>query len=194
MALAPGTDADFGANPILFEAGGKKLVGAGAKSGTFYARDRMTGAEAWKTPVTDTCRLGGILNNGAYDGARIYVASFPCTSALFPAPTLQPGQSVVAALDPATGNILWKKNVPANSWGPTAVANGVLFVAANTVVQAFNAATGDVLYTYDAKASIGSGFAVLDGQVFFGAGFNASDAFSLAGATAGQTLVALAVP
>jgi polyvinyl alcohol dehydrogenase (cytochrome) len=189
-----GLDHDFGANPIVFEAGGRQLVGAGAKSGTFYAVDRMTGQLAWSRNLSEGCRLGGILNNGAYDGARIYVTSFPCFSTLVPLPILTPGIPVVAALDPATGNVLWQHDMPAQSWGPITVANGVVFVPAQRTMQAMNAATGELLFTYDTAGSICSGAAVVDGQVFFGSGFPASDAFNLAGATDGATLHALALP
>ncbi|HMJ15883.1 MAG TPA: PQQ-binding-like beta-propeller repeat protein, partial [Polyangiaceae bacterium] len=78
-------DYDFGAGAILFETSGglfgRKLVGAGAKSGTFYALDRQTGAIVWSHKVGEGNLLsGGVLNNGAYDGQRILVASNRATS------------------------------------------------------------------------------------------------------------------
>jgi polyvinyl alcohol dehydrogenase (cytochrome) len=189
-----GEDHDFGANPVLFEAGGMKLVGAGAKSGTFYAVDRVTGQMVWSRNLSDGCRLGGILNNGAYDGTRIYAASFPCTSAVSPFPILTPGTPVVAALNPADGSVIWMKNMTAQSWGPITVANGVLFVPSNKTLNALNAATGDTLFTYETQGSITSAPVVVDGHVYFGSGIPPADAFNLGGAADGTTLHALALP
>jgi polyvinyl alcohol dehydrogenase (cytochrome) len=178
-----GPDHDFGTNPILFEADGKKLVGAGAKSGIFYALERETGEMVWTKSITAGCAAGGILNNGAYDGTRIYVSSWACA-----------GPAALVALDPATGMAVWSKNVPAQSWAPITVANGVLFVPANTTMQAFDASSGDLLFEYETEGSICSGAVVVDGQVFFGSGFPPSHIANFGGAKDGNVLHALSLP
>ncbi|MEW6271596.1 MAG: PQQ-binding-like beta-propeller repeat protein [Thermodesulfobacteriota bacterium] len=64
-----GPDADFGANPILFEADGRTLVGAGQKNGMFWTLDRMTGEVVWsRTLGAGSPLTGGVLNNGAFGG------------------------------------------------------------------------------------------------------------------------------
>jgi polyvinyl alcohol dehydrogenase (cytochrome) len=72
-------DSDFGTNPILFEAEvdgrQRKLLGAGQKSGVFWVLDRETGAIVWQRQVSDgSALIGGVFNNGAYDGRSIIVA------------------------------------------------------------------------------------------------------------------------
>jgi polyvinyl alcohol dehydrogenase (cytochrome) len=155
----PGPDADFGANPVLFEGGGKKLVGAGSKGGTFWALDRMTGQMVWNHLVSPGCGIGGVFNNGAFDGTHILVSSWPCA-----------GTSTLEALDPATGNVVWQKTMPAQSWAPITVANGVGFVASQNVLNAFDVNTGNVLFMQMVTGSISSGAVVVDGRVFFGSG------------------------
>jgi polyvinyl alcohol dehydrogenase (cytochrome) len=155
----PGPDHDFGANPVLFEGGGKKLVGAGQKSGKFWALDRMTGQMVWNHQVAGGCGIGGVFNNGAYDGKRILVSSWPCA-----------GASTLKALDPATGMPLWQKMFPAQSWGPITVANGVGFVASQNVLNAFDVTNGNVLMMQMVGGSISSGAVVVDGRVYFGSG------------------------
>jgi polyvinyl alcohol dehydrogenase (cytochrome) len=196
-AGASGKDFDFGANPILFEAGGKKLVGAGSKSGTFYTVDRASGDPVWSRKITEGCIIGGILNNGAFDGKNIYVSSFPCTWNLgaFPpySATLTSGKPVVAALNAADGSIKWQKElvVDQNAWGPITAANGVVYVPAGKQLLAFNAETGDVLFTFDGVGSIASAPVVVDGMIYFGSGVPSDQALGKAGVTDGHTLYAL---
>ena len=157
--FGPGPDYDFGTNPILFEAGGQKLVGAGQKSGTFWTLDRMTGQLVWMHVVAPGCGIGGIFNNGAYDGQRIYVSSWPCA-----------GGATLAALDPASGAVLWQTSMPSQSWAPITVAGGVGFIPAQNVMQAFDLDNGNVLFSHTVTGSINSGAVVVDGRVFFGSG------------------------
>ena len=157
--FGPGPDHDFGTNPIVFDAGGKKLVGAGQKSGTFWALDRMTGQMAWKQLVTPGCGIGGIFNNGAFDGKNIIVSSWPCN-----------GPATLKALDGATGAMAWQVAMPAQSWAPITIANGVGFVASQNTLNAFDVANGKVLATVTVGGSISSGAVVVEGRVFFGSG------------------------
>src|SRR5207237_6128511 len=70
-----GPDYDFGASPNLFTApNGQLLVGAGQKSGTYWAFDRATLKPVWNTNVGPPGPLGGILGSTAFDGTRIYGA------------------------------------------------------------------------------------------------------------------------
>lgn len=155
----PGPDLDFGTNPVLFEGGGKRLVGAGQKSGQFWALDRMTGEVVWMHQVGPGCGIGGVFNNGAFDGTNILASSWGCA-----------GASTLKALDPATGNPVWMQTLPAQSWAPITVANGVGFVASQNSLNAFDVSTGAMLYSTTVVGSIASGAVVVDGFVYFGSG------------------------
>jgi polyvinyl alcohol dehydrogenase (cytochrome) len=176
-------DFDFGANPILFDAKisgvTRKLVGAGEKSGTFWALDRQTGGVVWHRDASGGSEIiGGMLNNGAYDGSRILIAgnvgtssgpgSEPANSESLPIHT--PITSVLEALDPATGNVIWERQLPAWVWAPITVANGVGFVAFEKTLQAFNTATGEKLNTYRTEGTITSAPVAVNGTVYFGSG------------------------
>ena len=83
-----GPDWDFGAGPNLFQAsvdgGVHDIVGAGQKSGVYWAVDADTHAVLWKKQVGPGGHLGGIHWGTAADGARVYVGVNnewgPCTS------------------------------------------------------------------------------------------------------------------
>jgi polyvinyl alcohol dehydrogenase (cytochrome) len=180
-------DYDFGTNPVLFDATinglPRKLVGAGQKSGMFWALDRQTGGVIWSRQVSPGSGLvGGVFNNGAYDGERILVAGNLGTSSApgsepyngesnpnsNPKPT--PGTALLAALDPATGNSVWERQLPAWVWAPITVANGVGFVAYETQLQAFDVRTGAKLFNYKAPGTITSAPVAAEGAVYFGSG------------------------
>jgi polyvinyl alcohol dehydrogenase (cytochrome) len=70
-----GPDYDFGASANLFEGpDGRRLVGEGQKSGTYWALDRATMKPVWRNDLGPGGPLGGILGSTAYDGTRIYGA------------------------------------------------------------------------------------------------------------------------
>ena len=175
-----GPDHDFGTNPILFEAtiGGtrRRLVGAGQKSGRFIVLDRENGTPLWARQVgTGHEQSGGILNNGAFDGDRIIVAcnrtgssgpgSEPSDNTNFPGAT-----AILMAIDPASGGVLWERQLPAFVWGPITVANGVGFVPVNRSLQAFRTDTGQKLFTFPTDGTIASAPVVAEGRVHFGSG------------------------
>ena len=69
----------------------------------------------------------------AYDNGKLFAVS---------------GRGLVTAIDPATGNALWRKatNVPFRS--APKVARGVLYaVSIDSQVYAFSAATGDIIWS-----------------------------------------------
>jgi polyvinyl alcohol dehydrogenase (cytochrome) len=169
-------DSDFGANPILYEAvvegGTRKLLGIGQKSGVFWSLDRMTGDVVWQRALGPGTAVGGILNNGAYDGTRLLVASSNATSS---APGSEPangdgGTSVLFALDPANGDIFWERQLPADVWGPITVANGVGFVGIDRRLEAFDVETGDKLLDFPVVGTVASTPVVANGRVYFGSG------------------------
>jgi polyvinyl alcohol dehydrogenase (cytochrome) len=142
--MPKGTDTDFAAGPNLFDASinGKQveIVGAGQKTGTYWALNPTTGALLWNTKVGPG--HGGRQWGTATDGQRVYM-SFPDlthkTYTLQPSGTSCNGGSWTA-LDAATGNFVWQTATlgtctnPKNGTtggcsteGPVSVANGVVY-------------------------------------------------------------------
>src|SRR5207248_8236053 len=68
--VAAGPDADFGSSPNLITGlDGRKLLGVGQKSGTYWAFDRATLAPVWNALTAPPGTfLGGIVGSTAYDG------------------------------------------------------------------------------------------------------------------------------
>ena len=142
-----GPDYDFAQGPSLFTIHqGRRLravVGAGQKSGVYWAFDRDTGARIWSTQVGPGGTLGGLQWGSAVDGRRIYTQIN--NNAFGPPWTLQghgpeAGTSVqsftgfFSALDAATGEILWQTRPAENgvpfmggAMGPVTSANGVVY-------------------------------------------------------------------
>jgi polyvinyl alcohol dehydrogenase (cytochrome) len=161
-------DVDFGTAPIFFKgAGGKRLIGAGQKSGWFYALDPATGKPAWKTEVGPGGKLGGIEFGIASDGERAYaaVSNFP-------------RQGSVSALDGATGKILWQTLSPDGkaNFGPITVtgtgSNRLVWAGSSGgFMRAYDASNGKILWEFDTGGAIGGGPTVVDGTVYVGSGY-----------------------
>jgi glucose dehydrogenase len=172
-----GNDWDFGANPVVFDYNGKKLVAAGAKSGQLYVWDRELGG----TPVArdlggHSAWIGGVFQGLAFDGERLIVV---CNSATSTAPDGEPddpaakgGNSVLFGLEPDTLNIIYERQLSGWAWNPITIANGVGFVGLQTKLEAFDVATGKVLFTYPVAGTIGSGITISNGRIFFGSGMS----------------------
>jgi len=153
-----GPDFDFGSGPNLFTVKGadgkqRQLVGAGQKSGTYWALDAATGQIEWSISPAPGSTLGGIQWGSATDGKRIYIAEANFFGIPYQTPS---GQTLTsgsfAALDPATGNILWQVGDPrgGNDLGPVSVSNGVVFAPSMTGhMYALDAATGAQLWEYE---------------------------------------------
>lgn len=178
-------DSDFGTNPVLFDAmiagTRRKLLGAGQKSGVFWALDRATGEIVWRRKVSGgSALIGGVFNNGAFDGRRLLVAgnngdsigpgSEPANGNSNPIGLPIARTSVLEALDPADGAVIWERQLPAWVWAPITVANGVGFVSADRELQAFDLASGEKLWTMQTEGTIASGAAIADGHLYFGSG------------------------
>jgi polyvinyl alcohol dehydrogenase (cytochrome) len=188
-----GPDSDFGCGANLFTATikgtPKDLVGAGQKSGVYWAFDPDTGATVWQQQVGPGGHLGGIHWGTATDGIRVYagVNNQSPTAFALGGQGAQAGQETLAgawaALDPATGDILWQIANPtlldgglngASVNGPLVAVNGVLFAgsmdAAGTMF-AFDAATGNVLWSFQSLGTVYGSPAVVGGVVYWGAGY-----------------------
>ena len=194
-------DFDFGGGgPNILSVNGRRLIGAGQKSGVYWAFDASTGEIVWDTLVGPGTSEGGIEWGTSYDGQRIYV------------PIADPGEFTVpyklpngeldtggswAALDPATGRIDWQVAPPDDTpaIGPTTETDGVVFagtfIAGQDNMFALEAATGRQLWAFQASGVVNSGPAIVNGTVYWGSGYPGSPrwystklyAFSIPGPT-----------
>jgi polyvinyl alcohol dehydrogenase (cytochrome) len=176
----PGPDYDFGSGPNLFKAkmkGGanKQMVGAGAKSGIYWALDATTGQIMWSTEAGPGSTLGGIEWGTATDGKRIYIAEANFDREAYPHNASLPHYGSFAALDPATGAILWQTADPSggNDLGAVSVSNGVLYAGSMSGhMYALDAATGGVLKDLVGQGASNAGPAISnDGVVYWGNGY-----------------------
>jgi polyvinyl alcohol dehydrogenase (cytochrome) len=184
-----GPDWDFAQGPMLFADTGNDadvgLVGAGQKSGMFWAYRAKDGKLAWATQVAPGGVTGGLQWGSATDGSRIYVAAAnagPSTNGggVGALPwTLKDGTVTKsggwAALDAKTGAVLWTTKDPQGSRAEAAVAgaNGVIFgcnLSANGTMFAMDAKTGRVLWSYDSGGACNAGPSISDGMVYWGSG------------------------
>jgi polyvinyl alcohol dehydrogenase (cytochrome) len=190
-----GPDWDFGSSANLFQARidgvWRDVLGAGQKSGIYWAVDPDTGSDLWNRPVGPGGHLGGIHWGTAVDPRHVYVGVNNDTGTPY---TLggsgpQAGQQTKvgswAALDPSTGNIQWQVANPAMTApllgasvnGPLSAVNGVVFggsMDAQGTMFAFDGATGAVLWSFQSGATVYGGPAVADGVVYWGNGYPAA--------------------
>ena len=164
-----GRDADVGAAPNLWTSDGRDLVGAGDKTGVYYALDRETGEEVWRTTLTPGSMLGGAIGTAAFvDGALVVTSNVGNPENNAPL-----NESKVAALDPATGEILWEVELEGTIYAPVSAVPGVAFVGTSTgALLGLDAATGDELWRFQAQTQTGSGPSVTEGELLWGYGYN----------------------
>jgi polyvinyl alcohol dehydrogenase (cytochrome) len=182
----PGPDYDFGSGPQLFTINkphgqSQLVVGAGEKSGEYWALDAATGNILWSQAAGPGASLGGIEWGPATDGKYIYIAEENFYGIPYKLPS---GQTITsgswAAIDPATGKIVWQVPDPSNNafgggnaLGPVSVANGVLYAPSMSgKVYALDAHNGDTLWSYQTQGSEIGGAAVVNGNVYWGDGYS----------------------
>jgi polyvinyl alcohol dehydrogenase (cytochrome) len=177
----PGEDFDFGGNGTqLFHLPGRHgprtVVGAGQKSGVYWLFDAGTGEIIWKTQVGPGGLHGGMEWGTATDGRRIYVSNANTNHQPYTLPNGQTtSNGVFAALDAATGRILWQTADPSNdeTMGAVTTANGVMFAGSMSGhMYALDGATGRIRWDYLAAGSANGGATIVDGTVYWGSGYN----------------------
>jgi outer membrane protein assembly factor BamB len=128
-------DLDFGAAPNLITGPkGRKLVGAGQKSGVYHIFDAHTMKPVRKQLVGPPSSVGGIVGSTAYDGKSVF------------GPITAPGYLWSIRAD--TAALRWAAPVLDGAhWGPpVAVANGVVYsVDLTGFLDAYDARTGVLL-------------------------------------------------
>lgn len=195
-----GPDWDFAQGPLLFGGNdgdneGGNLVGAGQKSGMFWAFNAKTGKPAWSTQVAPPGLTGGLQWGSATDGRGIYVAvsqsGLQGAGQGVPPWTLKDGSTTTAggwaALDAKKGKVLWTTEDPLGSRAEAAVsgANGVIFGCnldqVNGTMYALDARDGKVLWSHNSGSGMSpfvsgvfgacnAGPSIVDGMVFWGTG------------------------
>lgn len=178
-----GPDWDFAQGPILMgdDKTGGKIVGAGQKSGMFWAFDAKTGQLAWATQAAPGGITGGLQWGSASDGRRIYVAASNAGDASQQTPPkpwkLLDGSTTTAggwaALDRKTGAVLWTTKDPLDSRAEGAVSavNDVMFgCSMNGSMYALATKDGKVLWSYASGGMCNAGPSVSDGRVYWGSG------------------------
>jgi outer membrane protein assembly factor BamB len=187
---------------LEWHAGGRDFVGAGQKAGVFWALDPDSGKLIWKTRVGPGGPTGGIEYGSAVDGQRVYVSEGNTKQVGHDAGTytLPGGQTInygsYAALDAATGSILWQVPDPAGAKGidngkpctrdgprenctgafpkgAVTVLNGIVYgcsTAPTGPLYAFDTATGKLLWSFDGGASCDTRATVIGDAVYWAAG------------------------
>ncbi len=172
-----GPDFDFGQAPALFKSKGVEYVGAGQKSGMYWALDPATGAVRWKTQAGTGGIGGGLQWGSAVDGTRVYTANANSQYKDWP---LTNGTTVNvggwSALDASTGRILWQLPNPSFSTaaGPVSVANGVMYACSGDAdghMYALKASDGTVLWDFASGDQCFGGASIVDGVVYWGTGY-----------------------
>jgi polyvinyl alcohol dehydrogenase (cytochrome) len=176
---------------VSIDGGVHDVIGAGQKSGVYWAVDADTHAVLWKTQVGPGGHLGGIHWGTATDGARVYVGvnnQMGIKYKLGGAGDQAGVQTTVgswAALDSATGATLWQVANPAMTAplngasvnGPLSVVNGVVFGGSmdnDGMMYAFDATSGKILWSFKSGGSVYGGAAIVDGVVYWGSGYPSS--------------------
>ncbi len=181
-----GPDYDFGQAPSLFtvklSSKGKSMdvVGAGQKSGQYWALNPDTGEVKWKTQAGPGGTAGGLQWGSAVDGKRVYTANANSKPVVWPDGSTS---GVWSALDAVTGQVLWQTRPPelnggGSTSGPVTTANGVVFGCSldpQGHMYALNATTGEILWSFLSGGSCLSGAAISDGMLFWGSGYSNFD-------------------
>jgi polyvinyl alcohol dehydrogenase (cytochrome) len=204
-----GPDSDFAQPPMLINnvdfGGGdiRDALFAGTKGGEFFAIDANDGSIIWRKQIGPGGLIGGMQFGAATDGQRIYIqnTNFDHIPYTLVAGT-QAGKTIRsgfwAAIDPATGNILWQRQVPGGNdplegnifhpvWGSKlgyghfawamgglTVANGVVYAGVANLqgtMVAMDATTGNILWSLGTGQSIVSAPSVVNGRVYWGTGY-----------------------
>jgi polyvinyl alcohol dehydrogenase (cytochrome) len=187
-----GPDWDFGIGANLFQTSlngvQRDILGAGQKSGIYWAVDPDSGNVLWNQQVGPGGHLGGIHWGTAVDGKHVYVgvndeAGSPYTiGGTGPQAGQQTSVGSWAALNPSTGDIQWQvanptMTAPVNLVsvnGPVSAANGVMFggsMDTKGTMFAFDGDTGAVLWSFASGATVYGGPAIADGVVYWGNGY-----------------------
>ncbi len=173
---APGStvDADFGDSPQVYTLpNGRRVVGAGGKSGFYHVLDARSGALVNQIQVEPGGVLGGLFADTAVANGVVFANGINW-----------PGDAASRGLPPTSGDLvaisgdgsseLWRFTTPGSpDQSGVAVANGVVYFTSSFAgtLFALDARTGAQLAAVQYGFGI-SGPAVADGQIYVGSGIN----------------------
>ncbi len=178
-------DGDFGSAPTLFTRPNKNsqaMVGIANKNGWYYAfqRDSLPAGPKWRLQVAISgdcpeCGQGSIAPS-AWDGHTLYVAGGNVTISGVNC------AGSVAALNPATGGILWRRCLPNGPvLGALATAPGILAVAEGNQLLVVSATSGQTLFAYATRGQIWGAPSIANGILYQGDNSGTLYALSVAG-------------
>jgi len=174
-------DGDFADSPHVYALGGRKMVGAGEKTGNYIVLDASDGTLIRKLRVVpDDCpgENGLFATSAVADvqtgGVHVPIVFAPGENCSYPSGgPRSPKTGQITAIKPNASGTLWNLITPSeNAMSGVAVANGVVYYAVvglDGELRALDAKTGMQL----AKIDIGwgaSGPSVSHGQVYVGTG------------------------
>jgi polyvinyl alcohol dehydrogenase (cytochrome) len=178
-------DWDFGAtaNAGVTAQGVATFLGVGAKDGTYYSLDPVTGRLRWSTNVVFGGFSGGFIGTTAFDGHGVYGATAIGDFGRFESngPQLcdpsdprdtQSQNPTDDAFDARTGGVLWQRDGAA-SFAPTTVAGGMTFNGlglAAPVIQIRDARSGRLVTQVALPQFNWSGIATVGDALVFGLG------------------------
>ena len=172
-----GPDYDFAQGAMLYKAKGQDFVGAGQKSGEFWALDPDSGAVKWVTQAAPGGVGGGLQWGSSTDGKNIYFAS----ANTLHKPWDVNGNTITygfwGALDAATGAVVWQTADPAGAGdsAPVASSNGLVFACSMDPqgnMYAMDSSTGKIMWNYPSGGSCLSGAAITNHDVYWGSGYS----------------------
>ena len=168
-------------------------MGSG-KTGTVVAADATTGAMLWKTAVgkhqndelqelpEGTTEIypgggGGIQSPGAFGDGKYFAPYRDRPEYLTPtgadsSKSMDMAQETggLAAIDAATGNIVWDAKIPSTVVaGATVVNDVVLTGSTDGIMRGFSVKTGELVWQFQAEAGLNAPFAVAGDTIFVAA-------------------------
>jgi len=182
-------DFDFGDSPQIYRLqGGRKVVGAGQKSGFYHVVDAATGALINEEQLEPGGSLGGLFADTAVANGVVFANGINWSN---PSGGGLPVTGDLVAVSGDGVTELWRYTIPYSPvFGGVAVANSVVYFTASFSGRLFalDAKTGAVLTALPVGASE-SGPSVSRGQVYVGTGDALSAGFQ--GAPQTGTITAL---
>jgi glucose dehydrogenase len=159
---------DFSCHPMIFEAvspgkrgARRQCVGAGNKS-AFFTWDRYTGELLWRVMLTTP--TGPWWNSTAVAYNKVYLVS---NERVTDPGSTDRSESVTAALNAYTGEIVWWRHNDSMNRAPVCVANGVFYQSLeNGSLEAYDAETGKQLWQSSIPSTSRGGIVIANGSLY----------------------------
>jgi outer membrane protein assembly factor BamB len=184
-------DYGFLNGPIVVTDTPTPLVVAASKDGKIYARDAVTGAEAWTETVGDvTLTPDGFASFGLFNGPAAYADGRIFTSLNAFGDGSPVGIVHSQAFSIVDGDNEWVASQDIGAtWGAVSTAGGVVYMGAGNLggsnnFYAFDATNGQLLHTFVMPHKTTSGPSIVDSELFVGFGLRLGPAVQPTGVRA----------